>query len=61
MSEEVAGVFGLDFLGSDGAGAPQAFETAHSELSQNVFELCESLFDGIEIRAVGRQKAKLGV
>ena len=60
MNEEVSTVCWLDFFGCDGAGAPEAFERSPGEFAQDVFELGEGLFDGIEIGAVGRQKPKLG-
>ena len=60
MDEEVSAVFGLDLIGCDSAGAPEAFERPPGEFAQDGFELGESLLDRIEIGAVGGKKPKLG-
>jgi hypothetical protein len=48
-------------LGEDfAAGLADGFVTSRPDLSQQGLELCEDLFDGVEVGGIGRQEQKPG-
>ena len=58
---EVCGAFGGRILGEDfAAGLADGFVTSRPDLSEQGLELCEDLFDGVEVGGVFRQEHQAG-
>lgn len=60
MPEEVEAVSGREGVEGGGSGAAQGEEGSASGLAQEGFEFGEGQFDGVEVRAVGREVEQLG-